>query len=365
MPLTEPAAAAPKFHRLRVADLRRETADTVSLSFAVPPALAGAYRFAPGQYLTLRATIAGEELRRSYSICTVPEDGELRIAVRRVDGGRFSTWVNEALRPGDPVDVMTPTGRFGAAALADPAGLHVAFCAGSGITPVLPVARAVLAASPASRFHLFYGNRTGADALFRAELAALKDRHLGRVSVLHVLSREEQDLPVLNGRLDGARVRRLLPAMVPPAEIAHAHVCGPATMIDEVAGVLAEFGLPPARLHTERFVSAEGGRPRPRPPVAPGAPSAHRAAIILDGKRREVPVAEGETILDAALRAGLDMPFACKGGMCSTCRARLADGEADMAVNYALEPWETAAGFILTCQSRPRTPRVTVDFDAM
>ena len=285
MPLTEPAAA-PKFHRLRVADLRRETADTVSLSFAVPPALAGAYRFAPGQYLTLRATIAGEELRRSYSICTVPEDGELRIAVRRVDGGRFSTWVNEALRPGDPVDVMTPTGRFGAAALAEPAGLHVAFCAGSGITPVLPVARAVLAASPASRFHFFYGNRTGADALFRAELAALKDRHLGRVSVLHVLSREEQDLPVLNGRLDGARVRRLLPAMVPPAEIAHAHVCGPATMIDEVAGVLAEFGLPP-RAFTPSVSSppkaaararARRSRPAPRPPIAPPSSSTASAA---------------------------------------------------------------------------------------
>lgn len=357
------APSTPRFHRLTVRALTRDTAHAAVLSFNVPPALADDYRFEPGQYLTLRATVGGDDLRRSYSICSIPGDGDLRVAVKLMDQGTFSTWVHTALTAGDALDVLTPTGRFGRGAVCPEGGTYVAFAAGSGITPVLSLLGSALQREPASRCVLFYGNRTAADVMFRQALSDLKDRYLSRLTVLHVLSREEQDLPILNGHLDDAKVRALVTAMVPVETIDHAFVCGPAGMIDAVSGTLRALGVPESRVHVERFVSAEGGRPRAPMVVSPGAPAAHTAALVLDGKRREVPVAEGEAILDAALRAGIDLPFACKGGMCATCRARVTDGAAEMAVNYSLEPWELKAGFVLTCQARPTTPRVVVDFD--
>ncbi|GGC54810.1 1,2-phenylacetyl-CoA epoxidase subunit PaaE [Chelatococcus reniformis] len=360
-----PASAAPRFHRLLVADVRRETADAVSIAFDVPPPLADAFRFVPGQYLTLRTTLDGEEVRRSYSICSGPGDGELRIAVKRVDSGLFSAWANGELTTGDAIEVMSPAGRFGLAALPGDGRIHIAFAAGSGITPVLSILRGVLACEPTSRFFLFYGNRSTADVLFRRELEELKDRFLGRLSVFHVLSQEEQDLPILSGRLDADKARRLLTALVPAAAVDHAFLCGPETMIDDLTTALTDLGMSPEAIHVERFVSAYGGQARAHAPLRPDAPAKWHADLIIDGKRRSVPVADGETILDAALRAGLDMPFACKGGMCSTCRARLAEGEIEMDVNYSLEPWELAANFVLTCQSRPRSARVLVDFDQM
>lgn len=357
------AGPSPRFHRLTVAEVRREIGDAVSVAFDVPPHLAEAYRFMPGQYLTLRATVDGEDLRRSYSICSGPGEGELRVAVKRVADGQFSRWINEHLEPGSEIDVMTPTGRFGLGQSTGDGRIHAGFAAGSGITPVISILRAVLAGEPNSRFFLFYGNRSTQDMLFRTELEELKDRFLDRLAVFHVLSQEEQDLPILNGRLDGAKVRILLRSVLPAEAIDHAFVCGPAGMIEELEETLKELGLPAANIHVERFVSAHGGRPQAKPKVAPTAAAAHIASLILDGKRRDVPVAEGEAILDAALRAGMDLPFACKGGMCSTCRAKLQDGEVDMDVNYSLEPWEIEAGFVLTCQSHPRTSRVTLDFD--
>jgi ring-1,2-phenylacetyl-CoA epoxidase subunit PaaE len=357
------ASRPPRFHTLTVAEIRRETADAVSVVFAVPAHLAADYGFEPGQYLTLRTTIDGEEVRRSYSICTAPDAGELRIAVKRVDTGAFSCWVNDELEVGDRIDVMTPTGRFGLAATPGDNRVHVAFAAGSGITPVLSILRGVLAREPKSRFFLFYGNRSSADVLFLEELEELKDRHLGRLSLFHVLSREEQDIPLLHGRLDGDKVCRLLTSLVPAAAVDHAFVCGPAGMIDDIVPTLESLGLPPDRIHVERFVSALGGRPRPPRAVAPDAPPAHMAAVIVDGKRRDVPVADGEAIIDAALRAGIELPFACKGGMCCTCRAKLVEGTAEMAVNYSLQPWELEAGYILTCQARPTSERVVVDYD--
>ncbi len=356
---------SPHFHRLAVADVRRETEDAVSVAFAVPRELADAYRFHSGQYLTLRALVDGEDLRRSYSICSAPGEGELRVAVKRVADGVFSGWINDNLKAGDEMDVMTPTGRFGLGEAAGDGQIHVGFAAGSGITPIMSILRGVLAAEPNSRFFLYYGNRSTRDMLFRTELEELKDRFLGRLSVFHVLSQEEQDLPILNGRLDGDKVRILLSAQLPAAAVDHAFVCGPATMIDDVEGALKDVGLAPEKIHVERFVSVHGGRPQIRPKVAAEAPAAHVAALTVDGKRRDVPVAEGETILDAALRAGMDLPFACKGGMCSTCRAKVLDGAVEMDVNYSLEPWELEAGFVLTCQSHPKTPRVAVDFDQM
>ena len=358
------AATPPRFHRLTIRDVTRETAKAVSIAFDVPEALKDDYAFEPGQYLTLRTTLEGEEVRRSYSICSGPHDGELRVAVKQVDQGLFSTWVGEQLRAGDAIEVMTPTGRFGHGAACADGGTYVAFVAGSGITPVLSLVRGILHREPDSRFFLFYGNRTTNDVLFREQLGELKDRFLERLSIVHVLSREEHDVPVLNGHLNGSKVRTLLKAMVPASTIDHAFVCGPAAMIADLETTLADLGLPRERIHVERFVSSEGGKPRKKlAPVAGDAPAAHQATLILDGKRRDVPVAAGEVIVDAALRAGIDLPFSCKGGMCATCRARVVEGSATMDVNYSLEPWELQAGFVLTCQAHPTTPTIVVDYD--
>jgi ring-1,2-phenylacetyl-CoA epoxidase subunit PaaE len=356
-------AAAPRFHWLKVSDVRRETPDAVSVALEVPPDLASAYAFAPGQYLTLRATIDGEDLRRSYSICSGPDDGELRIAVKRVEGGPFSAWINSGLKAGDRLDVMTPTGRFGVRHQPEMARTYLGIAAGSGITPILSIVKGVLGREAKSRFFLLYGNRSTADTLFREALAELKDRYMDRLSIFHVLSREEQDVPILNGRVDGDKVRLIARSLVPAATIDHVLICGPEGMAEEIGPVLEGLGLGPERIHVERFVSALGGRPRARPrAVAVDAPS-RIATLIYDGKRRVVPVAEGEAILDAALRAGLDLPYACKGGMCCTCRAKVIEGAAVMEVNYSLEAWEEAAGYVLTCQARPQSDRITVDYD--
>ena len=270
----------------------------------------------------------GEEVRRSYSICSGPDDGELRIAVKKVDGGAFSSWAADELKAGDELDVMTPTGRFGVAPAPDEARIYVGFAAGSGITPILSIVKGVLAREPNSRFFLFYGNRTTAGMLFREALEELKDRFIERLSVFHVISGEEQDIPILHGRLDGEKVRVLLRSLVPAASVDHVFICGPDRHERGHRGDLPGYrhrrrphSCRALRLRTRRQAAPEGGGAVTAPPKA-------MAALIIDGKRREVPVAEGEAILDAALRAGMDLPFACKGGMCSTCRAKLVEGDA-------------------------------------
>jgi ring-1,2-phenylacetyl-CoA epoxidase subunit PaaE len=356
-------SSIPRFHRLAVSDLRRESSDAVSLTFAIPGELADDYSFAPGQYLTLRRTMDGEEVRRSYSICSGPDDGELRIAVKKVDGGAFSSWAADELKAGDELDVMTPTGRFGIAHAPDQARVYVGFAAGSGITPILSIVKGVLAREPHSRFFLFYGNRSTGGMLFREALEELKDRFMQRLSVFHVISGEEQDIPILHGRLDGEKVRVLLRSLVPASSVDHVFICGPIGMSEEIEATCRDIGIRADRIHVERFVSEFGGKPRPKAIVPITATPKAMASLIIDGKRREVPVAEDESILDAALRAGMDLPFACKGGMCSTCRAKLVEGDARMEVNYSLEPWELNAGFILTCQARPVSDKVVVDYD--
>jgi ring-1,2-phenylacetyl-CoA epoxidase subunit PaaE len=353
----------PKFHRLAVADLRRETPDAISMSFAIPEELTRDYAFSPGQYLTLRTMLDGEEVRRSYSICSGPDDGEMRIAVKKVQGGAFSGWAIDELKGGDELDVMTPTGRFGVVHSPTEARTFVGFAAGSGITPLISIIRGVLAREPNSRFFLFYGNRTASGILFQEALQQLKDRFLSRFAVFHVLSQEEQDVPILNGRLDRDKVALLLRAMVPAASVDHVFICGPTAMSEEIAAVCGELGVAEERIHLERFVAGHGGKPRAIPIIAPEAPPKAVASLIIDGKRRDVPVAEGEAILDAALRAGVDLPYACKGGMCSTCRAKIVEGTTQMDVNYSLEPWELQAGFVLTCQAHPTSARVVVDYD--
>ena len=352
----------PRFHTLRVASLRRETEDAVSLTFAVPDALRAAYGYTPGQYLTLRSKIDGADVRRSYSICSGLDDAELRVAIKRVPGGAFSTWANQTLRAGDSLSVMTPDGRFGIAIEPDRARTLVAFAAGSGITPVLSILKTVLAREPLSNFVLFYGNRSTGSIMFRGELEDLKDRYLARLSVFHVLSREQQDVPMLNGHLDAEKAGVLMRALVSPDAVDHAFVCGPQPMIEGLEKALADLGLSRARIHVERFTPGIGGRP-PVVVVPPATPPKAIVTVISEGARWEIPVAEGEAIIDAAIRAGRNLPFSCKGGMCCTCRAKLLEGRVEMTVNYSLEPWETEAGYVLTCQSHPVTERVVVDYD--
>ena len=352
-----------RFHALRIANVRRETADTVSLAFDVPDALRDGFAFQPGQYLTLRTVLAGEELRRSYSICSGLDDGEVRVAIKLVRDGRFSAWAHGALQPGHAIEVMPPQGRFTVALDRSAARTYLGVAAGSGITPVLSILRSVLTREPGSRFVLLYGSRATAGIIFREALEELKDRFMARLTVVHVLSREQQDVPVLSGRLDGARVTALLRGLVDVPRIDEAFLCGPEAMIEEVSSTLADAGLAPDHIHSERFTTGTPFPARPRPFQQPGAAPFAVATVVSDGIRTAVPIEEGETVLDAALRAGLDLPYSCRGGMCSTCRARVSDGAVRMDVNYGLEPWETEAGYVLTCQARPTTARVLVDYD--
>jgi ring-1,2-phenylacetyl-CoA epoxidase subunit PaaE len=352
---------SPRFHKLRVAEVRRETPECVSLRFDVPPQLADEYCFKQGQHLNLRTTFEGEELRRSYSICAGCDDGELRVAVKKVAGGRFSEWVNEALRAGDAIDVMTPEGRFFTPLAPEQSKHYVAFAAGSGVTPVLSLIRTTLAREPRSRFTLIYGNRRQASVMFHEALEDLKDRYLTRFVLYNVFSRETQDIELFNGRIDAAKVREFVSKLVPIDTIDEAFVCGPATMIDDVEQALIDSGVPPEHVHVERFgVPGEAAAA----PIDDAEAAEAKLVLVLDGVRREVDFHRGQhSILEAGRAAGLDLPFSCQGGMCSTCRAKVLEGQVRMAKNYALEPHEVAAGYVLTCQSYPLTERVLVSYD--
>ena len=357
----------PRFHELTVREVRRETAGCVSVAFEAPEALAGAYRFVQGQYLTLRRDFGGEELRRSYSICSGRDEDELRIAVKEVPGGRFSGWINNDLKPGDTLSVMTPAGRFHRPLRPGGKGRYALFAAGSGITPAISVARTVLASEPESEIMLFYGNRTAADAIFRDALDDLKSRHMGRFSVLHILSGEEQEAPLCQGRIDAAKTDALMAAFGPTGAFDEALVCGPGNMAEAVPDALMAAGMAASRIRTERFTGNPGQVIAPQAVAAEQrAAGAAEITVVLDGARRRFAMGfDGERIIDAGHRCGLDLPFSCKGGMCCTCRARLVSGRVDMAQNYSLEPWELEAGFVLTCQSRPLTRKVVLDYDAL
>ena len=353
--------APPRFHNLTISDVRRETADAVSLAFELPERLRGAYRYMPGQYLTLRATIDSEDVRRSYSICSGLDDGELRVVIKRLAGGAFSNWANELLRRGDTLSVMTPDGRFGVPIEPGSPRTLVAFAAGSGITPVMAILKSALRRE-AGRFFLFYGNRSTADIIFREALEDLKDRHLARLSVFHVLSREQQDLAVLNGHLDAAKVGDADAVGRAGGKRGSCIRLRPAAD-DRRAGDGARRHRYGARARACGAVHA--GRRRPAAPGRGADDGAAEGDRHGDQRWRAVrlSVADGEAIIDAAIRAGRSLPYSCKGGMCCTCRAKLVEGKVEMAVNYSLEPWETEAGYVLTCQSRPVTERVVIDYD--
>lgn len=347
------------FHRLRVADVRRETDECVSMALAVPEELAEEFRFAPGQYLTFRTTVDGAEVRRSYSLCSAPGDGELRVAVKQVPGGVFSSYVADTVHPGDELEVMGPEGRFTPAPDPKPHRHVLGIAAGSGITPVLGIVRHVLATEPTARVTVVYGNRTASSIVFREQLADLKDSHLDRLRVLHVLSRESTEIPLFSGRIDAGKVRTLLHTVLDADDLDEVFVCGPQEMSKTVRGALLEAGVDAHRVHVELFGTPTPPAPPPPDPTA----GTVRAKVVLHGLTREVEVAPGETILDAGRRAGLELPWSCAAGVCATCRARVT-GEVDMAVNHALEPWELTAGYRLTCQSRARAEDLVVDYDA-
>lgn len=347
------------FHTLTVTDVERLTDDAAAVTFELPDELRDVFDFAAGQSLTLRRTVAGVEQRRSYSICA-PAGSAPRIGVREVPDGLFSTWLVREVRPGDRVDVLPPSGSFRADAAQG--GRHLCIAAGSGITPMLSIMSTVLR-NPDARVTLLYGNRTTSSVMFAEELADLKDAHHDRLDLVHVLSREPRDVELFSGRLDGDRLRDLLTLVVPVGDMDHVWLCGPFGMLTEARAVLAGLGVPAERVHFELFWVDEPP-PELRHPdrVVDGATS--EVTVILDGRSTTSAMSQDKRLLDAAQEVRADLPFACKGGVCGTCRAKVCAGEVDMVRNYALEPEEVAAGFVLTCQTYPVSDEVTVDFDA-
>ncbi len=353
-----------RFRPLTVARVDRETRDAVAITFAVPPEFAEEYRFAPGQHLTVRTAIDGQEVRRSYSICAGTHEGRLRIAVKRNPGGVFSTWANEELRPGRTLDVLPPLGHFHVPLDAAHRKHYLAFAAGSGITPVLSIIATTLASEPHSRFTLIYGNRASATVMFREELAALKDIHLGRFNLVHVLSREAQDIELFHGRIDRAKVQALLQRWVPIAEVDVVFVCGPDDMMQVVTEALTAAGFPASHIRLERFATSVPRHQHQVPATLVHGHADCEVTVVLDGATRSYVLEKArESILEAGLKAGIELPYSCKSGVCSTCRAKIVSGEVDMDVNFALEDYEVARGFVLTCQSYAVTDQVTVDYD--
>ncbi|MFN0215937.1 MAG: 1,2-phenylacetyl-CoA epoxidase subunit PaaE [Saprospiraceae bacterium] len=353
-----------QFHKLKVRDLRRETADTVSISFEVPDNDRNAFRFKQGQHLTLKVEIDGEELRRSYSICTGTHENDLRVAVKKVEGGQFSTWANEDLNVGDVLDVMAPQGHFYTELAPENENLYVAFAAGSGITPVMSILRSTLVQEPRSRFILFYGNRSFDTIIFREQLEELKNLHPDRLSVHHILSRESLGSELFKGHIDAEKCQRFGKVFFDPKEVDAYFLCGPEEMVFVVKDTLDELGANPKSVHFELFTTT-GIKNKPKKVSTVKEAFEASITVIQDGAQFDFNLpSDGSTLLDAAMRAGADLPFSCKGGVCSTCKARILEGKVDMEVNYGLEPDEVEAGYVLTCQSHPTTKRVVVSFDA-
>jgi ring-1,2-phenylacetyl-CoA epoxidase subunit PaaE len=349
---------------LTVARVEPQTREAIAVTFAVPQELRERFRFTQGQYVTLRATLEGEEVRRSYSLCCAPHDGTLRVAVKRVPDGRFSRWAHDALVPGATLEVAPPEGRFFVPLAPENRRVYAGFAAGSGITPLLSLVKTTLDVEPESRFTLVYGNRASSSVMFRDELQDLKDRYLERLSLVFVMSREPQDVELFAGRIDRAKCDRLLETWIDPAALDAAFVCGPHEMTLAVVASLEAHGVEKARIKTELFATGAPSVPRRAPAGDDAAGAACRAYAIVDGRRCEFAVEKGvESILEAGLRQGIDLPYSCKGGVCSTCRVLLVEGEVDMDVHYALEDYEIARGFVLMCQSYPVTDTVGLDVD--
>jgi ring-1,2-phenylacetyl-CoA epoxidase subunit PaaE len=369
-----------KFHALAVTRIAPDAEDAVALALDVPPELQAEYTGSAGQHVVVRATIDGEELRRTYSLVNAPGEWPLRIVPRVHGFGRMSRYLAEQLRTGDLLDVLPPNGSFTPRADAPPqTATYAAFAAGCGITPVLAMARALL--ERGARVLLFYGNSGTARTMCLEELLALKDRHLDRLSLHFLMSREPQEVALYNGRIDAGRVRQFAATLFRPREISEYFVCGPGDMIEQVTATLRDLGVDPARVHAEHFTVATTGEttvprpaapagapPVPAPPAAPAAAGGMDAGsaevtVLMDGRRRSFTMKMHETVLDAAARAGIELPFSCRAGVCSTCRTKVIRGEVAMAQNYALEEWELEQGYVLACQSHVRSPTLELDYD--
>ena len=367
-----------KFHSLKVVQLAPEAEDAVGIALEVPPELQGEYLGAAGQHVVVRATLDGEDTRRTYSLVNAPGEWPLRIVPRVHARGRMSRYLAEQLCPGDELEVLPPNGSFTLRDAAPASGTYVAFAAGCGITPVLSVVRTLLS-HPGPRVILFYGNAGTTRTMCLEELLALKDRHLGRLSLHFVMSREPQEVALYNGRIDAPRVRQFAAALFHPLEVKEYFVCGPGDMIERVTATLRELGVEGTRVHAEHFTlatttGAAGGdsaatrAPAITPDVVPGPrpadPGTAEVTVVMDGRRRSFTMRmDEETVLDAAARAGVELPFSCRAGVCSTCRTKVLRGEVVMAQNYALEDWELEQGYVLACQSRVRSAALELDYD--
>ena len=364
--------SAPRFHDLTVARVSPEAAGAVAITFAVPPDLHGHFDFQPGQFLTLRATIDGQDVRRNYSICSTrsryTRARELDVGIRPMEGGLFSNWAATQLRPGDRLAVMPPDGRF---TIRKPRALHrVGFAAGSGITPILSIIASTLEDSDSAKFTLVYGNRRMGSVMFNEALQDLKDKYKDRLTLIHVLSRQAQEVPLLEGRIDAAKVRQLVDTLLPAASMDEVFICGPEAMIEATEGALIEAGVPADRIRTERFTSPRldgmslAARQAAIQHADPEAPVGEvQLTLLIDGKSHQLAMRRDQKVLDVALAVGLDAPFSCRDGVCCTCRAKVLDGEVTMDKNFSLESDEMAQGFVLSCQARPTTDRLTVSYD--
>lgn len=354
------------FHPLSVKNIRQETPDCVSVAFDLPENLKSDFSFQQGQYLTFKKEINGEEVRRSYSICSSPLDGELRVAVKQVEAGIFSTYVNNELKVGDVLETMTPQGLFTSPMEPDSAKNYFLVAAGSGITPILSIIKTVLQSEPKSNITLLYGNKNRGSIIFKSELEALKNKYMERLSVYHILSREQADADLMCGRIDAAKCTYFLDKIVNSKSISAAFLCGPEEMILSTKETLIAAGVPEADVHYELFFSAVAAqKQQERKEQNADTDTMSKVSITLDGTTTIISLGyNGESILDAALSNGADLPFACKGGVCATCRCKVESGTVEMDVNYSLEKDEIERGFILACQAHPRSEQVVVNFDA-
>ena len=357
-----------KFYPLKVKEVRQETTDCVSVALEVPDELREIFRFAPGQYLTFRRHMEDAEIRRSYSICCSPSDNELRVAIKKVTGGKFSGFANSGLKPGEVLEVMPPMGKFSPKTSEKAKKHYLAFAAGSGITPVMSILKTVLEQEADSQFTLVYGNRNRNTIIFREAIVGLKNRYINRVRIYHVLSRELMDVPMFNGRIDAGKVEEFSNSLIDLSGIDEVFICGPEEMLLSVRKKLIDKGVPTEKIHIELFSSPDQPKATHEKWVKEHSKDAgpvSKVSVRLDGATFEMDLSyNSDSILDAALKHGADLPYACKGGVCSTCRAKLVEGEVEMEVNYALEKDEVERGYILTCQSLPKTEKVVVDFDA-
>lgn len=352
-----------KFHSLRVSGLERPTEEAVAVSFEVPNALKEEFRFLQGQHLTLRKEIEGEDVRRSYSICSCPLDDELTVAIKRVDGGKFSNFANDHLKVGDELDILPPAGKFNTPLDANQEKDYVAFAGGSGITPIVSIIETTLRTEPNSKFQLFYANRRTSSIIFHERLEALKNKYMGRFSLYHVLSEERIDPELYHGRIDAEKLTTFSRLFFQPAQIDDFFTCGPEPMMLTIRDTLLELGVPSEKIHLELFTSPVGKLGQDNKAAAPAKKAKSDITIVLDGHSHEIAYDSNESILDVAFQHGLDLPFACKGGVCSTCVCKVEKGKVEMKINYALEPDELERGLVLSCQSVPVTEKVKLTFD--